>query len=93
MLGYLGISIHFSNARPPDSCIDVSVDENDIEIVVTTGNWQISGRPPRWNWQVRQKRPSKLLVKGVTMGEKHDAVAAAQAAKAKFLVRLLLVDR
>jgi hypothetical protein len=69
------------------------VDENDIEIVVTTGNWQISGRPPSWNWRVRRKKPSKLLVKGVTMGEKHNAVAAAQTAKSKFLLRPLLVDR
>ena len=47
--------------------------EDNLEIVVTPGNWQIPGRPPRWNWQVRQKEPSKFLVKGVTMGAKQDA--------------------
>jgi hypothetical protein len=65
------------------------MDDGNLEIVVTPGNWQIPGRPPRWNWQVRQKEPSKLLVKGVTMGAKHDAHDAAQAAKAKHLARLV----
>jgi hypothetical protein len=45
------------------------MDEDNLEIIVTPGNWQIPGRPPRWNWQVRQKEPSKFLVKGVTMDQ------------------------
>lgn len=59
----------------------------DLEIFVTPGNWQIAGRPPRWNWQVRRRRLSKPLVKGVTMGKREDAFAVAESAKAKFLAR------
>jgi hypothetical protein len=63
------------------------MDESNLEIVITPGNWQIAGKPPRWNWQVRQKEPSKFLVKGVTMGSKRAAHDAAQAAKTKLLAR------
>jgi hypothetical protein len=64
------------------------MDEKNIEIVVTPGNWQTAGRPPRWNWQVRQKHPSKFLVKGVSSGPEKTAFNAAKAAKAKILVRV-----
>jgi hypothetical protein len=73
---------------PTETAILNLMDEHNLEIVVTPGNWQIPGRPRRWNWQVRQKEPSKFLVKGVTMGAKQDAHDAAQAAKAKLLARL-----
>jgi hypothetical protein len=60
----------------------------NLEIVVTHGNWQIPGRPPRWNWQVRRKEPSKFLVKGVTMGAKQDAHdAAAKYARRQMSIR------
>jgi hypothetical protein len=64
------------------------MDENNLEIVITPGNWQMPGKPPRWNWQVRQKEPPKFLVKGVSSGAKQVASAAAQAAKAKILARI-----
>jgi hypothetical protein len=76
-----------SDAKADRNCHIALMDEDNLEIVVTPGNWQIPGRPQRWNWQVRQKEPSKLLVKGVTMGVKHDAHDAAQAAKVKLLAR------
>jgi hypothetical protein len=41
--------------------------------------------PPRWNWQVRQTHPPKLLVKGIAAGPEKKALNAAQAAKAKIL--------
>jgi hypothetical protein len=63
------------------------MDENNLEIVITPGNWQFAGGPARWNWQVRQKEPSKFLVKGVTSGTKQAALKAAQAAKTKLLAR------
>jgi hypothetical protein len=77
-----------SSAKADRNCHIALMVEDNLEIVVTPGNWQIPGRPPRWNWQVRQKEPSKFLVKGVTMGPKYDAHDAAQAAKAKLLARL-----
>jgi hypothetical protein len=64
------------------------MDEDNLEIVVTPGNWQMAGMPPRWNWQVRQKHPSKFLVKGIASGPEEKAHAAAQAAKAKILARV-----
>jgi hypothetical protein len=66
------------------------MDENNIEIVVTPGNWQTAGRPPRWNWQVRQKNPPKFLVKGVSSGPEKNALIAARAAKAKILARVIM---
>jgi hypothetical protein len=64
------------------------MDENNLEIVVTPGNWQEPGRPARWNWQVRQKEPSKFLVKGVSSGTKRVAELAALAAKTRLLARM-----
>jgi hypothetical protein len=64
------------------------MDENDLEIIITPGNWQIPGRAQRWNWQVRQKEPSKFLVKGASFG-KQVARDAAQTAKAKILARAM----
>jgi hypothetical protein len=52
------------------------MEEDNLEIVVTPGNWQMAGMPPRRNWQVR-KHPSKFLVKGVTSGPEEKAHAAA----------------
>jgi hypothetical protein len=66
------------------------MDEANLEIIVAPGNWQMPGKPPRWNWQVRQKEPSKFLVKGVTSGTKQAALKAAQAAKTKLLARTLM---
>jgi hypothetical protein len=63
------------------------MDENNLEIIVTPGNWQKPGKPMRWNWQVRQKEPPKFLVKGVASGSKQFARDAAQAAKLKILAR------
>jgi hypothetical protein len=64
--------------------------EDNLEIIVTPGNWQIPGMPPRWNWQVRQKHPSKLLVKGIASGPAKKAFDAAQAAKIKILARVAI---
>jgi hypothetical protein len=64
------------------------MDENDLEIVVTPGNWKFAGGPARWNWQVRKKGDSKFLVKGIASGTKRVAELAAQAAKTKFLARM-----
>jgi hypothetical protein len=64
------------------------IDENNLEILVTPGNWQDQGKATRWNWQVRQKEPSKFLVKGVSSGSKQVALNAAKAAKAKILARI-----
>jgi hypothetical protein len=66
------------------------MDEVNLEIVVTPGNWQMAGMPPRWNWQVRQKHPSKFLVKGVASGPEKTAHDAARAAKAKILARVAM---
>jgi hypothetical protein len=66
------------------------MDEDNLEIVVTPGNWQIAGMPPRWNWQVRQKHPAKFLVKGIASGPEQKAYDAAQAAKAKILARVAM---
>jgi hypothetical protein len=66
------------------------MDENNIEIIITPGTWQIPGRPQRWNWQVWQKEPPKCLSKGVTMGTKQRVQASAQAAKAKILARVAM---
>jgi hypothetical protein len=63
------------------------MDENNLEIIVTPGNWQEPGKAVRWNWQVRQKLPDKFLAKGVTLGAKQKAQDSAQAAKAKILAR------
>jgi hypothetical protein len=63
------------------------MDESNLEIIVTPGNWQEHGKPLRWNWQVRQKRPDKFLAKGVTLGTKQRAQDSARAAKAKILAR------
>jgi hypothetical protein len=64
--------------------------EDNLEIIVTPGNWQIPGMPPRWNWQVRQKHPSKLLVKGIASGPEKKAYDAAQASKIKILARVAI---
>jgi hypothetical protein len=64
------------------------MDEKSLEIVVTPGNWQTPGMPPRWNWQVRQKHPPKLLVKGIASGPEKKAHDAAQVAKRKILTRV-----
>jgi hypothetical protein len=63
------------------------MDENNLEIIITPGNWQMPGKAARWNWQVRQKEPSKILAKGVTLGAKQRVQASAQRAKAKILAR------
>jgi hypothetical protein len=46
--------------------------------------------PPRWNWQVRQKHPPKLLVEGIASGPEKKAYDAAQAAKGKILARVAM---
>jgi hypothetical protein len=46
------------------------MDETNLEIIVALGSWQMPGKAARWSWQVRQKVPPKLLVKGVTLGDK-----------------------
>ena len=66
------------------------MEDDNLEIVVTPGNWQTPGTPPRWNWQVRQKHPSKFLVKGIAAGTEKKAQDAAQAAKAKILARVAM---
>jgi hypothetical protein len=50
----------------------------------------MAGMPPRWNWQVRQKHPSKFLKKGIASGPEKKAYDAAQAAKAKILARVVI---
>ena len=61
--------------------------EDNVEILVKPASWQNPGMPERWNWQVRQKHPSKFLVKGVTAGSIERAQAAADAARARILER------
>jgi hypothetical protein len=66
------------------------MDEDNLEIVVTPGNWQLAGMPSRWNWQVRQKHTTKFLVKGIASGPEKKAYDAAQAAKVKILGRVAM---
>jgi hypothetical protein len=63
------------------------VDEDNLEVVVKTGNWQTPGKAVRWSWQVRQKHPAKFLVQGMSSGSQQKAYDAAMAAKAKILAR------
>ena len=56
------------------------------------GNWHYPEGPARWNWQVRQKEPSKMLVKGTSSGTKRLAELTAQAAKKRFLALTEVTD-
>jgi len=78
----------FSAAKTAGISHIAAMDEDDLEIVVTPGNWKFAGGPERWNWQVRKKGNSKFLVKGVASGAKRVAELAAKAAKAKLLARI-----
>jgi hypothetical protein len=66
------------------------MDADNIEIIVTPGNWQTPGKAPRWRWQVRQKHPAKFLVQGMASGSEQNAHDAAKAAKAKILARVAI---
>ena len=59
--------------------------EDNLEILVKSASWQSPGMPERWSWQVRQKHPSKFLVKGLIAGSIERAEAAADAARARIL--------
>jgi hypothetical protein len=61
------------------------MNEDDLEIIIKPASWRNPGMPARWHWQVRQKHPSKFLVKGLTAGSVERAQEAAEAAKARIL--------
>jgi hypothetical protein len=66
----------------------ISMEADNIEIVVKPGNWQTPGKAARWSWQVWQKQPAKFLVQGVTSGSEQKARDAADAAKGRILARI-----
>lgn len=75
----------FSNFHADIAAVGHNMIEDNLEILVKPASWQNPGMPERWNWQVRQKHPSKFMVKGVTAGSIERAQAAADAARARIL--------
>jgi hypothetical protein len=66
------------------------MDADNIEIVVSPGNWQTPGKAARWKWQVRQKSPPKMIVQGLSRGTEQGARDAARAAQKRFLARVAM---
>jgi hypothetical protein len=77
-----------SDVKVTGICHIISMEADNIEIVVKPGNWQTPGKAARWSWQVRQKQPAKFLVQGMTSGSEQKACDAANAAKGRILARI-----
>jgi hypothetical protein len=47
-----------SDVKVTGICHIISMEADNIEIVVKPGNWQMPGKAAHWSWQVRNNPPS-----------------------------------